>query len=90
MHAETDPRPDGDFMLNVTGEHITRGRFLEVEPGRRLVFTWLFEHVQPRLPTTVEVTFTPIGRGARVRLRHYGFPSETLRGADGSASEPSA
>ena len=75
-HAEIDPRPGGALTLNVTGTHITRGMFRELEPGRRLVFTWLFDHVQPPMPTTVEVTLTPLGRGTRVRLRHYGFADQ--------------
>ena len=78
-HAELDPRPGGAFTLNVTGTHITRGEFRELEPGRRLVFTWLFDHVQPPIPTTVEVTLTPVGRGTHVRLRHYGLAHRTLR-----------
>lgn len=79
VRGEVDPTPGGSFMLNVTGTHVTRGTFRELEPGRRLVFTWLFEHVQPPIPTTVEVTLTPVGRGTRVRLRHHGFADPTLR-----------
>ena len=87
MNAETDPQPGGDFTLDVTGSHITRGTFRELEPARRLVFTWLFDHVQPPIPTTVEVTLTPLGRGTRVRLRHYGFANETLRDRHASGWE---
>ena len=57
----------------MTGRHTTRGTFLVVEPGRWLVSTWLFDHLEAPLPTTVEVTFTPVGRGTRVCLRHHGF-----------------
>ncbi len=77
VHAETEPRPGGRFMLNITGQTVTRGIFLELDPGRRLVFTWCFE--QPPPPTTVEVTFTPVGRGTRVRLRHFGFATAKSR-----------
>jgi len=47
-----------------------------VEPGHRLVYTWLFDHVEPPLQTTVEVTVRPVGRGTRVRLCHYGFADQ--------------
>ena len=47
VRAETDPRTGGSFTLNVTGTHVTRGTFRELEPGRRLAFTWLFDHVEP-------------------------------------------
>ena len=70
FQAEVDPRPGGGYAFNVTGSHTTRGTFLVVEPGRRLVYTWLFDHVEPPLPTTVEITFSPLGRGTRLRLRH--------------------
>ena len=73
VQARIDLRPGGGYAFNVTGSHTTRGTFLVVEPSRRLVYTWLFDHVEPPLPTTMEVTFTPVGRGTRVRLRHHGF-----------------
>ena len=79
VRAEVDPTPGGAFTLNVTGTHITRGTFRELDPGRRLVFTWLFDHVRPPVRTTVEVTLTPLGRGTRVRLRHYDFADQALR-----------
>ena len=51
--AEIDARPGGGYVFNVTGSHTTRGTFLVVEPGRRLVYTWLFDHVESPLPSTV-------------------------------------
>lgn len=66
-------------MFNVTGSHTTRGTLLVVEPGRRLVYTWLFDHVEPPLPTTVEVTLTPLGRGTRVHLHHHSFVERPAR-----------
>ena len=79
VEARVDPRPGGGYAFNVTGSHTTRGSFLVVEPSRRLAYTWLFDHVEPPLPTTVEVTFTPVGRGTRVRLRHHGFVDQPTR-----------
>lgn len=79
VHAESDPQPGGRFTFDVTGEDVMRGTFLELEPGRRLVFTSLFDNTQPRVQTTVEVTFTPVGRGTRVRLRHSGFAAAKTR-----------
>ena len=77
VQAEVDAHAGGSYVFHVTGSHITRGTFLVVEPGRRLVYTWLFDHVEPALPTTVEVTFSPVGRGTRVRLRHHGFADQS-------------
>ena len=50
VQADVDARPGGGYVFNVTGSHTTRGTFLVVEPGRRLVYTWLFDHVAPPLP----------------------------------------
>ena len=44
-----------------------------------MVCTWLFDHVEPPLPTTEAVTLTPFGRGTRVRLRHHGFVDQPTR-----------
>ena len=79
VQAEVDARPGGGYVFNVTGSHTTRGTFLVLEPARRVVCTWLFDHVEPPLPTTVEVTLTPLGRGTRVRLRHHGFVDQPTR-----------
>ena len=76
VSAEVDPRPGGAFVLNITGEDVTRGEFLELEPGRRLVFSWGFAAVGE---TTVEVCFEAIPSGTRVRLRHFGFATPTAR-----------
>lgn len=76
VEAELDPRPGGIYRVNVTGRDITRGEFLEVEPGKRLVFTWGFErpgHPVPAGSTRVEVDFVPNGDVTIVRVRHYGI-----------------
>ena len=77
-YAETDPRPGGKFLLNVTGVDITRGEFLELDPGRRLVFTWGFLEAGS---TTVEVTFEPKGDGTLVRVHQHGFKEAPSRDA---------
>ena len=33
VRGEVDPTPGGSFKLNVTGIHVTRGTFQELEPG---------------------------------------------------------
>ncbi len=41
--ARLEPRPGGVFRVNVNGEDIAAGTFLEVTPFRRVVFTWGWE-----------------------------------------------
>ena len=89
VDAELDPRPGGIFRVTVTGRsgQTARGRFVEVEPPRRLVFTWGWEHAEglPDDPdgvwlgpgaSTVEVTFTAEGDATILRLRHSGLPTD--------------
>lgn len=76
--ADLDPRPGGVIRVNVTGEHIARGEFVELDPPKRIVFTWGWEG-HPTVPpgsTTVEITLTPDGDGTLLRLRHASLPDE--------------
>jgi len=55
------------------------GEYLEIEPERRLVFTWrhVAEHPDGRREETpesrVSISFEPTGDGTRVSLRHEGI-----------------
>jgi uncharacterized protein YndB with AHSA1/START domain len=74
-YAVLDPRPDGEFTLDINGVPV-RGRYLEIEPPRRLVISWGHAGSE-RLPpgaSTVEVTLTPDGDGTIVRVEHRDLP----------------
>jgi uncharacterized protein YndB with AHSA1/START domain len=74
-YAVLDARPDGEFTLDINGVPV-RGRYLEVEPPRRLLISW--GHAgSDRLPpgaSTVEVTLTPDADGTTVRIVHRDLP----------------
>ena len=40
VSAAVDLRVGGDYRLTVTPGHIASGTFTEIEPGRRVVYTW--------------------------------------------------
>ena len=40
VDAKLDPRPGGELWVNVTGTDIAIGQFVELDPPRRIVFTW--------------------------------------------------
>jgi uncharacterized protein YndB with AHSA1/START domain len=73
-----DPRPGGLFRLKFDSENVVRGEFVEVDPPRRVVYTWGSE-VRDSLPagsTTVAFDLEPENGGTRVRLQHSDLPTE--------------
>jgi uncharacterized protein YndB with AHSA1/START domain len=57
VEATLDPRPGGIFRINVTGHDIARGEYVEIDPPRRVVFTFGWEtesSPEPPGSTTVE------------------------------------
>ncbi len=76
--AELDPRPGGIYRVQLNNRDIARGRYVEVVPYSRVVFTWGWEGGGPVPPgsSTVEITLTPDGDGTIVRLVHRDLPDE--------------
>jgi len=81
--AELDPRPGGIYRVDLDGQHVARGEFVEIVPYRRVVFTWGWEEagnpVQPGT-STVEIELIPDGDATSVRLVHRGLPEEAVAG----------
>jgi uncharacterized protein YndB with AHSA1/START domain len=70
--------PGGTYRTNVTGENVAEGRFVEIDPPKRLVFTWGWADGEMPVPpgsTTVEITLEPVAEGTFLRLVHRGLPS---------------
>jgi uncharacterized protein YndB with AHSA1/START domain len=77
LEAELDPRPGGVFRMNVRGDGWASGRFLEVDPPRRIVFSWGWEIERSPLPpgaSVVEVELIPQGDATLIRLTHHDLP----------------
>jgi uncharacterized protein YndB with AHSA1/START domain len=81
---DLDPRPGGIFRIEVSRGNIARGRYVEVNPPRRVAFTWGWETHDPgsavlqELPpesSLVEIDLEPAEGGTVVRLCHSGLPS---------------
>ena len=74
--ALLDPRPGGTFRVDLNGRDVVLGEYVEVEPPRRVVFTWGWgssDDATPPGSTRVEVTLEPDGDGTRVVLLHHGL-----------------
>jgi uncharacterized protein YndB with AHSA1/START domain len=86
VDAEVDARPGGMFRVTVTGRSgmVARGHYVEVDPPRRVMFTWGWEEnnsladtpwTLPPGSSTVEVVLTPDGETTVLQLRHTGLPT---------------
>ena len=78
--AEVEAEPGGLFRVVMGHGPVMRGAFTELDPPRRLVFTFGWEHNAPGEPlapgtTRVEVTMTPEAGGTVLVLRHYDMPT---------------
>src|ERR671923_31702 len=74
--ALLDPRPGGTLRIEANGRDVVLGEYVEVDPPRRVVFTWGFDGAAPLVPagsTRVEITLEPDGAGTLLTLRHHGL-----------------
>jgi uncharacterized protein YndB with AHSA1/START domain len=77
QHATLEPAPGGAFEVDINGVPV-RGRYLEVDPPRRVVVSWGVAG-SPDLPpgaSQVEFTLTPTVAGTRLRLVHRNLPPD--------------
>jgi uncharacterized protein YndB with AHSA1/START domain len=80
--AELDACPGGIYRVELSDRDIARGEYLEIDPPRRVVFSWGWEgqesgeHAVPPGSSRVEVELSPEGDGTLVRLRHLDLPAE--------------
>ena len=77
--ATFDLRPGGRYRIEVIPGHIASGKFVEIDPPRRLVHTWGWEpesgsSVAPG-STTVEYELIPNEIGTLLRFSHRNLPS---------------
>lgn len=77
-----DPRPGGEYRVDVIPGHTASGAVVELDPPRRLVFTWGWEPgadgaaaTVPPGSSTVEIELEPDGDGTRLRFTHGNLPT---------------
>ena len=78
-----DARPGGEYRCEVIPGHTASGSFVEVEPARRLAFTWGWEpnaEGESSTPapggSTVEMELRPSGDGTLLRFTHRDLSAE--------------
>src|SRR4029453_8897042 len=82
--AQLDARPGGVYRVQI-GRAVVVGEFVELDPPRRVVFTWGWEGNDDVPPgsSTVEVTLMPDGEATILRLVHRDLPEEQRAEHDG-------
>jgi uncharacterized protein (TIGR03086 family) len=76
--ARVDLRIGGEYRWTITPGHAAMGTFTEIEPGRRVVYTWGWEG-DAQLPpgaSTVIVNLEAVDGGTTVQLIHEGLTAE--------------
>jgi uncharacterized protein YndB with AHSA1/START domain len=76
--AKLEPTPGGVYRVELNDRDTAVGEYVEIDPPRRVVFTWGWagnDGVPPG-SSTVEITLTPDGDATVVRLTHRGLPDE--------------
>ncbi len=87
--AHLDPTPGGELTIHLTDgpRPVVRGRFTELRPYEKIVFTFGWDPTPglPDLPpgsTQVEVTLSAHGNTTRVTLRHTSVPPDLTADTD--------
>jgi len=78
VSAAVDLRVGGEYRLTVAPGHIAGGNFTEIEPGKRVVYTWGWFGLDDIPPgsTTVVIDIEPAGDKTLVRFTHEGLTGE--------------
>lgn len=75
--VETDFREGGSYRRRMRfpdgSVHLLRGEYLEIEPPRRLVYTYRWETIPDAPDTVVEIDLRERDGGTELRLVHSGF-----------------
>lgn len=77
VDVSLDPVPGGALTIEMGEGSVASGRFVELVPNRRVVFTWGWKdgaHGVPPGSSTVTIDLLPEGDGTLVRLTHSGLP----------------
>jgi uncharacterized protein YndB with AHSA1/START domain len=78
--ASFEPRPGGVYRVEVIPGHTARGQFVELDPPRRLVYTWGWEESEgepnpvPPGSSTIEIELVPLDSRTHLRFVHRDLP----------------
>jgi uncharacterized protein YndB with AHSA1/START domain len=80
---DVDLRVGGAYRIHMRApdgsEHQALGHYTEVDPPKRVAYTWSWEHHPEIKDTIVSLDFIEHGDATEVVLRHSGLPSDEER-----------
>jgi uncharacterized protein YndB with AHSA1/START domain len=80
--ATFDVRPGGAWTIDVVPGNKATGEFIEIDPPRRLVYSWGWEQTRneenavPPGSSTIEIELVAEGSGTMLRFVHRDLPNE--------------
>ncbi|MDR8390890.1 SRPBCC domain-containing protein [Aliifodinibius sp. S!AR15-10] len=77
--VENDPKVGGKYQIDMHGKNDTyshEGKYKEIIPNEKLVFTWNSHAVQD---TVVTITLSEVNGGTEVKLKHDFLPNEEMK-----------
>jgi uncharacterized protein YndB with AHSA1/START domain len=81
--AEIDLRPGGSYRIHMRApdgnEHRVSGVYREVDPPKKIVYTWGWDGDHPVKNSVVTIEFHERGNATEVVLRHAGIADATER-----------
>ncbi len=82
LSSAVDLRVGGEYRLTVTPGNTAGGTFRELEPGKRIVYTWGWIGSDDPAPgsSTIVVEFEPVGDRTLVRMTHDGLGPDQVAG----------
>ena len=84
--ARSDPRPGGELTWTHQAGDSVVGRFIDLVPARRVVFSFGWDRPEVEVPagsTVVEIDLTPLRGGTFLRLVHRGLAGPRADAHDG-------
>jgi uncharacterized protein YndB with AHSA1/START domain len=85
--ASFDLRPGGSYRVEVIPGNTASGEFVEIDPPRKLVYTWGWESgvggAVPPGSSTVEFELEASDTGTLLHFRHTGLPSSDAAASHG-------
>ncbi len=80
VSATLDARPGGIYQVHTPQGYVALGEFVEVDPPKRVVFTWGWKG-HPTIPpgsSRVEITLQTNADHTTLKLIHSGLPMEEM------------